>query len=127
MVKILYEHAADWPESGPLRMDAHVDITGVIEVSPDSARQRANGYLGKQVGMAIQSSDPVLVWQKRPVWRLQVNLYLRGVGKVATLSTLDIDAITREVLPLADKEITDIQARANAIALRLSPSTTTAV
>ena len=124
MVKILYEHAADWPESGPLRMDAHVDFTGVIEVSPDSARQRANGYLGSHVGMAIQSSDPVLVWQERPVWRLQINLYLRGLGKVATLGTLDVDAMTREVLPLANEEITDIQARANAIALRLSPSTT---
>jgi len=73
----------------------------------------------------IQSSDPVLVWQERPVWRLQINLYLRGLGKVATLGTLDVDAMTREVLPLANEEITDIQARANAIALRLSPSATT--
>ena len=61
MVKILYGHAADWPKSGPLQMDAHVYFTGMIDVSPDSARQRAKGYLGRQVGMAIQSSDPVLV------------------------------------------------------------------
>ncbi len=106
-------------------MDAHVDFTGVIEVSPDSARQRANGFLGSHVGMAIQSNDPVLLWQERPVWRLQINLYQRGLGKVATLDTLDVDAITREVLPLANEEITGIQARANAIALGLSASTTT--
>ena len=50
-------------------MDAHVELMGMIDVSPDSARRRAKRYLGRQVGMAIQSSDPVLVWQARLVWR----------------------------------------------------------
>ena len=122
MVHILYEHPLLWPEEGPVHLDAQVRLKGDIAVSPDAARQRANGYLGHNVAMAIQASDPVLVWGERPLWRLQVNLYLRGFGQVANLGTLDVDATTREVLPLSEAAITDLRTRANAIALRLTPA-----
>ena len=69
----------------------------------------------------------MLVWQDSPVWRLQINLNLRGMGNVASLGTVDVDAVTREVLPLSAEKIEVIQKRADAIAFRLSPTAATAV
>jgi hypothetical protein len=124
MVRILYEHPMEWPDEGPLQVDANLKLTGEIPVSPEPAVRRANGYLGEHVAMAVQASDPVLVWSERPRWRLQANLYLRGLGRVATLGSLEVDAMTREVTPLSEADIIEMQSRAHAIALR--PSLTTA-
>jgi hypothetical protein len=126
MVKILYEHPITWPDEGSLQLDTQMRLHGEIAVSPDAARQRANGYLGRYVSTSIQASDPILIWGERLVWRLQVNLYLRGHGKIANLGTLDVDASTREVIPLDEDTINDLCVRANAIVARLAPSTTTA-
>ena len=120
MVHILYEHPMEWPKEGPLQVDTQLRLKGEIAVSPESAVRRANAYLGQHVAMSIQAGDPVLVWGERPVWRVQVRLNLRGFGTVTTLGTLDIDATTREVIPLSTADITEMRTRANAIALRLT-------
>jgi len=97
-------------------------LEGEIQVSPDSARRRANGYLARYVALAMEAGDPVLVWGQKPVWRMAVYLTLRGWGQVAKLGEIDVNALTREVLPLSNPQITEMQDRADAIATRLTPT-----
>ncbi|HRJ40692.1 MAG: hypothetical protein KJZ86_06260 [Caldilineaceae bacterium] len=127
MLQILYEHPMEWIDDGPRTLKATVDLEATLSVSPDSARRRANGYLGRYVAMSIQADDPVLVWGKRLVWRMQMHLSLRGLGRVATVGTVDVDAQTRDVIPLSANQIASLQERANAIALRFSPTAKAAV
>lgn len=127
MLQILYEHPIEWADDDPRTVKATVDLEATLAVSPDSARRKANGYLGQNVAMAIQADRPILVWGKRLVWRMQMGLFLRGLGQIATLGTLDVDAQTREVIPLSIAEISSLQERANAIATRLSPAAEAAV
>ncbi|MBI3960213.1 MAG: hypothetical protein HY328_15480 [Chloroflexi bacterium] len=117
----------EWNDDGPRTLKAVVNLEGTLSVSPHSARQKANGYLGRYVAMSIQADEPILVWRKHPVWRMQFGLSLRGLGRVATLGTVEVDAQTREVIPLSVDEITHVQERANALALRLTPAAEAAV
>ena len=98
-------------------------VQGEVQVSPDSARHRANGYLARYVALAMEANDPVLVWGPKPVWRMAVYLTLRGCGQVAKLGEVDVNALTSEVLPLSHTQITEMQDRADAIATRLTLST----
>lgn len=127
MLQILYEHPIDWGDDAPRTVKATVDLEATLAVSPDSARRRANGYLGRTVAMSIQADEPVLVWGKRLLWRMQVHLTLRGFGRIATLGTIDVDAQTREVIPLSNSEVSSLQERANAIALNLAPTAEAAI
>lgn len=127
MLQILYEHPIEWGDDSPRTLKAKVDLEATLSVSPDSARRRANGYLGRYVAMSIQADEPVLIWGKRLVWRLQMVLTLRGYGRIATLGSVDVDAQTREVIPLSSQEIAILQERANALALSLSQAAAAAV
>jgi hypothetical protein len=118
VLQILYEHPIEWGDDDPRTLKATVDLEATLSVSPDSARRRANGYLGQNVAMAIQADEPILVWGKRLVWRMQMGLFLRGLGRIATLGS---------VIPLSIAEISSLQERANAIATRLSPAARAAV
>ena len=95
-------------------------LEGKIEVSPDAARRRANGYLARYVALAMEAGEPVLVWGQRPVWRMPVHLTLCSWGQIAKLGEIDVDARTREVLPLSPTQIIEMQDRADAIAARLT-------
>lgn len=98
------------------------DCSVEVQVSPDSARRRANGYLARYVGLSIEAGDPALVWGQKPAWRMPVYLTLWGWGQVAKLGELAVDALTREVLPLSSIQIKEMQDRADAIAARLTPT-----
>lgn len=121
MFQVIYEQTANWPESGAFIVRTP-PLEGEIQVSPDSARRRANGYLARYVALAMEAGDPVLVWGQKPVWRMAVYLTLRGWGQVAKLGEIDVNALTREVLPLSNPQITEMQDRADAIAARLTPT-----
>jgi hypothetical protein len=56
-----------------------------------------------------------------------MDLHLRGLGKVATLGKIEVDAQTRAVIPPSDETIKNIHARANDIITRLTPQATAAV
>ena len=122
MFQVAYEYAAPWPATGPIQIKAQFEIE--IDVSPEQARRTANSYLTLHVGMALQPGEPTLMLSERPFWRMPVNLHLRGFGKVATLGTIAVDALTDEVLPFSEEQINMIQERANAIAARLTSETT---
>ena len=123
MVQVIYEHTIDWPEQGTLTVKAP-PVEGEIAVSPDSARKRANGYLARYVGLALEAGEPVLVLGPNPLWRMPVFLTLRGWGQVVTLGTITIDATTRAVVPFSSNQIKEMQDRADAIAARLTQTPT---
>ncbi|MCL4863630.1 MAG: hypothetical protein KJZ93_29765 [Caldilineaceae bacterium] len=121
MFQVVYEHQQPWPETGTLTVKAP-PIEGEIAVSPDAARRRANGYLARYVALAIEASEPVLIWGDHPVWRMSVYLCLPGYGQVAKLGEIEVDALTRQVFSLSQATITEMQERADAIASRLTPA-----
>ena len=122
--QVSLEYKGPWPETGPLRVEAH--FTGEIAIAPAAARRRANGYLGTRVAMMIMAGEPTLVVGERPVWRVPACLHLGGLEDVATVGWVDVDATTGDVVPLSSDQIAVIQSRANAIVARLTSPTTSA-
>ncbi len=125
MVRIIYEHTAEWPTEGPLRVDAR--LQGEVTIPPDTARRRANGYFAQEVALFIIAGEPVLALGDTSVWRIPAILRLRGFGEVAAVGSIDINAHTGEPLPLSKEQITDIRKRANELATRLAPTAETSV
>ena len=77
----------------------------------------------REVAMFIVPDAPVLVLEKRPVWRMATSLQLRGYGKVAVVGSIDVDATTGEVVCLSEDEITAMREKAGHVASRLTPET----
>ena len=126
MFQVVYEYTEPWPQAGPLRVIGQ--FSEEITVKPDAARRTANHYLGLDVGMALRSSQPMLViGGKHPIWRVAVDLHWYGVGKIATLGTIDVDALTDEVIPLSDEEILHLREKANDLISRLTSTAEPAV
>ena len=121
MFQVLYEHEESWPREGPLKIDAQLQVE--ITVPPEVAQQRANGYLTREVAMFIVPDTPALVLEKRPVWRMATSLQLRGLGKVAVVGSIDVDATTGKVVYLSEDEITATREKAGHVASRLTPET----
>ncbi len=125
MVRIIYEHAQEWPVEGPLTVDAR--LQGVITIPPDTARRRANGYFAQEIALFLIAGEPVLVLGEPSVWRIPAILRLRGLGEVATVGSLNVNAHTGEPLPLTSEQIEEIRKRANELAARFTPTTETPV
>jgi hypothetical protein len=122
MFQVIYECANPWPEQGTMQLDMP-RLVGEIHVSPVSAKRRANGYLTCEVGLPFRPGEPTLHWGERPVWRMPIYLYLRGYGQVGMFGTIDVDATTRDVIPLPPQQIATIQDRAHELASHFAPST----
>jgi hypothetical protein len=125
MIQVIYEYPESWPAQGALRVD--VQFTQEIAVSPEAARRAANSYLVTYVAMVLRAGQPGLVIGEPAVWRLPLDMHLRGIGYVATLGALDVDAQTGEVLPLSASQIQAIQERASDIIIRLTPEAEPAI
>lgn len=121
MFQVVYELEKTWPEQGAMKLDLP-SLVGEIHVSPESARQRAKGYLTCEVGMTFRPGEPTLVWGKRPVWRMPIHLRLRGYSQITLSGTIDVDAMTREVIPLTTNQIIALQDQADELATHLTPS-----
>jgi hypothetical protein len=124
MVRIVYQHVENWPDEGPLRVDA--TFRGEIPVSPIQARRRANGYLAKEVALFVVAGDPMLVLGEQPHWQIPAVLRLRGYGNLAEVGVVEVDALTGQIKALSDTEITTIREHAHEIASRLSAPTAAA-
>lgn len=126
MIQVMYEYTQPWPENGALNLESPPSSLEV-PVSPDSARRCVNGYLGMHVSMALEGADPILVLNEQaPRWRVALNLIWPGLGFTSTLGHIDVDAKTREVIPLSDKKILEIQDKVNDILTCIAPDTTRA-
>jgi len=120
MFQIVYENTKIWPEEGPFVVEAPA-VSAEIAVSPDSARRRVNGYLVRDVSMMLHATSPLLILGDRPVWRLSIELRLPDIDHIATLGSVDVDAMTRDVAPLSATEIRKIRDKVNNLIARLSP------
>jgi hypothetical protein len=125
MFQVVYEYPTAWPEEGPLRVEAQ--FASEIKVSPLVARRRAGGFLAGHVTMMILAGEPILVLgQARPVWRVPALLHLLGLGEVAQVGLIEVDALTSDVIPPTSEQISAMQHRADALTTRLSRSPTPA-
>ena len=121
-MEIVYEYAKTWPKNGPLNVTVP-SVTMNIPVSPDTARRRANGYLGVHVGLLLGSSDPRLIVGDPPIWKLGVNLHLPSIGYIGQVGTIEVDAQTGDVLPVSADVIESIKVRANDLIVHFAPET----
>ncbi len=99
MIQLVYEVQETWPQEGALTLRVPT-MEAMIRITPAAAQRRAKGYLTAEVAIAFRPGEPVLVWGVRQVWRMPVYLHLRGCGQVGHLGTIDVDALTGEVIPL---------------------------
>ncbi len=118
MYQVVLEVQQPWPDSGLLHLDAHFD--GKVAVSPVLARRRASGFFAGDVTLMALAGVPMLVLGQRPVWRVPGCLHLPGLGQVATIGSVDVDASTGEVLSPSAERIAAMKRHANAIAARLA-------
>lgn len=121
-MEIVYELAQSWPKQGPLQVNVP-SLTMEIPIAPDVARRRANGYLGMNVGVLLGASDPRLLMNDRPLWKLSVNLRLPGIGYIGQVGTIQVDAISGVVIPLSATTIQQYQDRAHDLVIRFTPAT----
>jgi hypothetical protein len=125
MFQVIYEYKGEWPEEGPMQLNAQWH--GEIRITPEVARRKVGGYLAGHVSMMVLPGEPVLVVGKRPIWRVPAQLHLPGIGEVATLGDIDVDATTGSVLEPGKSTILKMQQRAHEFAAHLTPATTTPV
>lgn len=123
MFQIVYEYADPWPSQGVLQLQPPSPCLD-IAVPPDSARRKVNGYLAMHVSMSLLAGKPVLVLNHRPVWRIPLEMQLDNSGHVATFGIIEVDAQTREIIPLTLKQIRTIQDQVNELLVRLTPKAT---
>jgi hypothetical protein len=121
MVEVVYEWINEWPEKGPVQVTAP-SLTIDIPISPDMARRRANGYLGLHVGLLLGTSDPRLIVDDCPHWKLAVNLHLPGLGYVGQVGVISVDATTGDVIPLSADAMQAIQDRAHDLIVHFAPA-----
>jgi len=121
MIQVLYEYSQPWPDNGAINLESPPSSLE-IPVSPDSARRRVNGYLTMYVSMALHGADPVLVLrEQKPFWRVSMNLRWPGWGYISTLGHVDVDAQTRDVVPLSPEQIERVQDKADALIKLITP------
>jgi hypothetical protein len=86
-------------------------------ISAAQAVRKANGYLGKFVGMFFGATDPIYIAEDHPLWQVTVTFQMYDIGPY-TLGTLDLDAQEGNVYAFPQHQIDAMQRRANAIAKR---------
>jgi hypothetical protein len=93
------------------RQELARDLRGYI--LPSQAKLKATGYVAQHIAhFATAEEQPQWVEGAPPIWRVATALWLRGQGRVCELGTVDVNALTGEVLPLSKEEITTRQKRA---------------
>jgi hypothetical protein len=108
----------DWPEDKPFRVEAH--FSGEIPMSPTEARRRVAQFLAAQVRLEAFAGTPVLLLGDRLVWRVPACLRLPGLGdeEVVHLGVIDIDVFRGEMIVPAPEQVSKMQKRANALAVK---------
>jgi hypothetical protein len=85
------------------------------------ARRRASRYLGDQLSMFYEGTEPILVPGDLPVWQVTIVFKMYGIGPF-TLGVLDIDAKTGEPISLTTEQIESIRERTRAIIRHQTPA-----
>jgi hypothetical protein len=93
----------------------------MVQILPEVAQRRANGYLGVHVAMALRAHNPRLLVGQRPIWRFDIGLLLPGLSQITTLGEIDVDAVTGEVAALEPSQITELIEHCDGLASRFPP------
>jgi hypothetical protein len=117
MIQILREQPIEWPDYGPLTLEAP-PVTVTVSVSPTTARRRATSYLVSEIAMTLLAHNPRLVVGEQVTWRFDIDLCLPHTGCIATLGTIDVNADSAVVIPLTANKIAELIKNANALAAR---------
>lgn len=72
------------------------------------ARIKANCWISDRVGMKIGAENGLWVAQEPPVWRFSIVCYLCNVD-AGPLGSIEVDALTGQVMLLTDTQIQSIQ------------------
>ena len=94
-------------------------------VLPYQAKIKVNGYIYDTVAMAAGASgNPLFVSGRPPFWRVAVALRLPDYANVIDMGTIDVNAISGQVVPLTDNAIKARQEKAHHAALRTKRAAT---
>lgn len=118
-IRIFVKDLEEWPQEGPLNIN--VWLKGEAAVTPEEACRHANDYFAKNMRLSIRADEPMLVLDEHPIWRMSIILQLFGIDHVATVGTIDVDAMTGETVPLSEAAIQAVEDRVEEITVRLSP------
>jgi hypothetical protein len=119
MFQIVVEAKETPPEQGSFRIEVH--FSREINVSPVVARRRAAGFVGTEILMAVRMGDPILIADEPPCWRVPFYFSLTGIDVAeaqAALGSIDVDAVTGEVIKPSVEQILAIRSQANEIVAR---------
>lgn len=109
------------PSSGRLEVD--IRVTADMNISAYAARQKVNGFVLSEISYLMHAGEPSLVVSDRIYWRVPVILSQTSKGDVGETGLIDVDVETGQLL-VSPKQITEIEARAEDIINRSSPTTT---
>ena len=79
------------------RMSVMIHVAADV-FAPEIICRHANGWLLDHVSNLMHTEEPQLFVSKQLIWRVKVFFTLPSHGKVGQVGTLDLDAITGEVL-----------------------------
>lgn len=124
MFQIAYDYEETWPEDESWTVEGH--FAQQISVSPTVARRKANGFLAGYISMMVVTGQPTLVLTNAPFWQVPAVLTLPGLGEVAAIGTINIDAQSGDLIPLSPPQIKQMQELAHAIVSHFAsaPATT---
>lgn len=79
----------------------HVNVTVHVSaevIAPDIARRKASGWLVDHVGNLLHAEQPQLLVSERLMWQMQVALTSPRVGLIGYLGSIQLDALTGEIV-----------------------------
>lgn len=108
------------PEIG--RFDLSVDISTMINVSPEEAVRKVNRFVHRKISYLMRGEKPDLLVAQRVYWRVPVYLAFPSHGSLGEVGSIDVDVETGE-LRFTDQSIEEIERRAYDLAARFAPET----
>lgn len=74
------------------------DQDAVVLIDALRARRKASNYVANHLGDRLMGIEPVFVSGERPIWNVPIVLTAQELGSQGVVGSVDIDAVTGEVL-----------------------------
>jgi hypothetical protein len=100
-----------------------MEISTEVNISASVARQRANRYLITQIGDQLGATEPELVMGDQLYWRLPVQYAPSRLENLGVVGHILVDAQTGAIEIADGRTIADLQASAELLYERATPST----
>ena len=110
------------PSTGHLRLDITVEAD--IRISAEEAQKTVSHHLFNDVNYLLWGEVPSLVLSQRTVWRVPVFIGLVGVGRIGSVTTVDVDVESGEVQDITPQMIEKMKQRVQHHVAGQTPATT---